>query len=191
MKGPKSGAPAGPKSYRATRLWPYHLAAGGALFRPAAGRAEYLLLYRAAGRRGRPYPTWHLPKGTVDAGESLEAAALREVEEESGETGRIIAYLGSLHGSWRDIERDHQVDKTSLYFLMLHTGAGSASMDDEHDAGEWRPAGEAMELLAREPKGEQAIIERAERFLQLHPRWLADAGPTAAPSGSSRSGADA
>ena len=48
-------------------------AAGGLVWNP---KGQLLMIYR----RG----FWDLPKGKVDAGESLEEAALREVEEETG-----------------------------------------------------------------------------------------------------------
>ena len=44
-------------------------------------------------RRGRLL--WSLPKGHVEAGESPEQAAVREVEEETGIRGRILGPLGS------------------------------------------------------------------------------------------------
>ena len=49
------------------------------------------------------YDDWALPKGHLDPGESLEQAALREVEEETGSKGEIIeivdpvAYLVKGH----------------------------------------------------------------------------------------------
>jgi 8-oxo-dGTP pyrophosphatase MutT (NUDIX family) len=54
--------------------------AAGGIMRNENG--EVLLIFR----RGR----WDLPKGKVEAGESIEAAALREVEEETGMKAEII-----------------------------------------------------------------------------------------------------
>ena len=50
------------------------------------------------GRRWRPKDgvTWTLPKGTPEAGESVEATALREVAEETGLEVRIVAPAGSI-----------------------------------------------------------------------------------------------
>ena len=54
-------------------------AAGGVVWRRnAEGRLRILLVHRPR------YDDWSLPKGKLDAGESFEAAALREVEEETG-----------------------------------------------------------------------------------------------------------
>jgi 8-oxo-dGTP pyrophosphatase MutT (NUDIX family) len=41
--------------------------------------------------------TWEFPGGTVDAGETPEEAAKREVEEETGLCVRELIYLGNFH----------------------------------------------------------------------------------------------
>jgi 8-oxo-dGTP pyrophosphatase MutT (NUDIX family) len=56
------------------------LSAGGVIFRRPAYEALEVLLIKDA------YGNWGWPKGHVEAGESLEAAALRECSEETGLT---------------------------------------------------------------------------------------------------------
>src|SRR3954451_10082873 len=54
-------------------------AAGGAVWRPAPGGGQELVVVH------RPrYDDWSRPKGKLEAGESWKATALREVEEEVG-----------------------------------------------------------------------------------------------------------
>jgi len=53
-------------------------AAGGVVWRRGPGGVEILLVHRPK------YDDWSLPKGKLDVGETSEAAALREVEEETG-----------------------------------------------------------------------------------------------------------
>ncbi|MBM3677606.1 MAG: NUDIX hydrolase [Actinobacteria bacterium] len=53
-------------------------AAGGVPVRSVDGEVEVLLIHRAR------YGDWTFPKGKVEPGETDEACALREVEEETG-----------------------------------------------------------------------------------------------------------
>ena len=66
--------------YRHTETWPYHISAGGVIYRHQQGRLEVVVLYRNR-PDGRHY---HLPKGTLHHDETLEDDARREVLEESG-----------------------------------------------------------------------------------------------------------
>jgi 8-oxo-dGTP pyrophosphatase MutT (NUDIX family) len=65
--------------------------AGGIVYRQTERGPEYLIV------RARRDPTaWVLPKGHIEAGELPEAAAVREVREESGCLAAIVAPLGRL-----------------------------------------------------------------------------------------------
>jgi len=60
-----------------------------------AGRACFLLTRRAAGLRTHARQ-WALPGGRIDQGESVEGAALRELEEELGLAREAASVLGLL-----------------------------------------------------------------------------------------------
>jgi 8-oxo-dGTP diphosphatase len=53
-------------------------AAGGIILRNAGAQQEVLLAHR------KRYGDWTMPKGKLNSGESHDAAALREVREETG-----------------------------------------------------------------------------------------------------------
>jgi len=59
-----------------------------------------------------------LPKGRVEAGESLEEAAIREVEEESGVKAVIIDYIGEAKYKYRNYRQKEIVTKTVHWYLM-------------------------------------------------------------------------
>lgn len=79
--------------------------AGGIVYRQTDSGPEYLIV------RARRNPTaWVLPKGHIEAGETAEAAAVREVLEESGCLAAIVAPLGRL---------DFNEVRTVVYLMRL------------------------------------------------------------------------
>lgn len=111
-------------------------AAGGLVWRrPAGGEAEILLVHRAR------YDDWTLPKGKLDAGETHEQAARREVEEETGLRCTLGPELPTT--SYRD-RRGRP--KTVRYWAMTPV-EGEFRPSDEVDEVRWMPADAAPALL--------------------------------------------
>jgi ADP-ribose pyrophosphatase YjhB (NUDIX family) len=79
-------------------------------------------------RRGDP-PGWAVPGGFVDAGETLEAAAARELLEE---TGLAASRLEQFH-TYSDPARDPRHPTVTLVFLAEAAGTPRAA-DDAADA---------------------------------------------------------
>ena len=90
------------------------LCSGGVVIRRNLGKTQILMIEDRFGFMA-------LPKGHVDSGESLEQAALREVEEETGVLCRIIAPIGR-HSYGFFHEDGHPVKKTVQYFVMSQRG---------------------------------------------------------------------
>jgi 8-oxo-dGTP diphosphatase len=90
-------------------------------------------------RRGVPpfEGRWALPGGFVRAGESLEAAARRELEEE---TGVRDVYLEQLY-TFGDPDRDPRGRVVTIAYYALLTGeAGPLSAGTDAGAAAWMPA---------------------------------------------------
>src|SRR4051794_20619650 len=66
------------------------LAAGGLVWRVRNGEQQLAIVHRPRG-------DWVLPKGGVEAGESLEEAALREVREETGVNAELVSFADTIH----------------------------------------------------------------------------------------------
>lgn len=104
--------------------------AGGGLVRN--GEGELLLIFR----RGK----WDLPKGKLDEGETIEACAMREVEEETGVKHLALGELISV--TWHeyfDKWVGEEVIKETHWFKMDVAGVPALVPQTEEDitAIEW------------------------------------------------------
>lgn len=104
-----------------------------------------------------------LPKGKLDGGESPEQAALREVHEETGLTGRVVAPLGSVSYTYTT-RRGKAVPKEVHFFLMELADAAPGEPDGEFGRVFWCPLEEASERLSFAT--ERDVLERARRALE-------------------------
>ena len=114
-------------------------AAGGLVCRPGpAGLVEVAVVHRPA------YDDWSFPKGKLERGETAEAAALREVAEETGFECSLVEPFGCTHY----VDR-RGAAKTVCYWIMAVVG-GSFRSSAEVDELRWLTASEALALLTYE-----------------------------------------
>jgi 8-oxo-dGTP pyrophosphatase MutT (NUDIX family) len=132
--------------------------AGGVVVDHAGPDASAALIGRID-RRGRLL--WSLPKGHLEAGESPEAAAIREVAEETGITGEVVAPLGSI--DFWFVADGHRVHKTVHHYLLLRVGGELSDEDIEVAEVAWVPLAEAMDKLAY--ADERALVEKVPGLL--------------------------
>lgn len=106
-------------------------------------RGKLLLLYKDYNGK---YSGWVLPKGTVEKNESYKQAALREVREESGATGKIHKYVGQTQ--YKFAMNDETICKTVHWYLMSANSFYCKPQLEEHftDAGFYKYH-EAFHLL--------------------------------------------
>ena len=110
-------------------------------------------------RRGRLL--WSLPKGHIELGETAEQAAVREVEEETGIIGRVVAPLGTI--DFWFVAEDRRVHKTVHPFLLRALGGELCDDDVEVAEVAWVPLGELESRLAY--ADERRLIRRATELL--------------------------
>ena len=141
------------------------VAAGGVIVRRRRDQDETCLILRD--RHGPPI--WGLPKGHVESGETIPAAARREVREETGLRGRILAPLGTVQ--YRFTLPPHPVvySKTVHFFLMEANRSQTPKGSDPSEVLEarWMPFDEAMASVKF--SNERRILRQAKRRLAEAP----------------------
>ena len=117
--------------------------AGGLVLDRASERACAALIGRLD-RRGRLL--WSLPKGHLEAGETAQQAAVREVREETGILGRVLAPLGVID-FWL-VAEGRRIHKTVHHFLLLAEGGELSDEDVEVTEVAWVPLEDLPDRLA-------------------------------------------
>ncbi len=122
-------------------------------------------------RRGRML--WSLPKGHIELGETAEQTAIREVAEETGIQGDVLASLGSI--DYWFVTEGRRVHKTVHHYLLRFLGGELSDHDLEVSEVAWVPLDELPSRLAY--ADERRLAEIAGELIQtLHAH-----GPAALP----------
>jgi 8-oxo-dGTP diphosphatase len=112
-------------------------AAGGVIVRDTGRGPEVCVVHR-------PHRSdWSLPKGKLDAGESFEEAALREVQEE---TGLVCRREGELASARYEDKKGRP--KVVRYWWMSVEDDPGFMPNDEVDELRWCTRDEALALLS-------------------------------------------
>lgn len=137
------------------------VSAGGVIVRMHHGQVEVAIIARY-NRGGRL--EWCLPKGHPEGDETFEEAALREVAEETGIEGRILAPLGSID-YWFTVT-GRRVHKTVHHYLMEATG-GYLTIENDPDQEAVDAAWVPLHLLPDKLSflNERRIVELAHQLL--------------------------
>jgi len=89
---------------------------------------------------------WSLPKGHIEAGETPEMAAIREVAEETGIQSEITRELGVI--DFWFMAGGKRIHKTVHHFLFTEVGGLLAPQVSEVDDVGWFPLTEIIGMLA-------------------------------------------
>lgn len=104
---------------------------------------------------------WSLPGGLVQLGESAEAAAIREVEEECGLRVRLLGVAGVVDRITRDPEGRVRYHYVLVDYLAIPEG-GILRAGSDADEVRWVPIGELNHFDTTD--GLAAMIQRAVRL---------------------------
>jgi ADP-ribose pyrophosphatase YjhB (NUDIX family) len=108
--------------------------AGGIVFRGTTPNIEILLVTAKRNRRA-----WIFPKGHVEKCETLEETAVREVEEEAGVVGDIVAAIGP------PVEFDGPTEHVSVQYFLIRMVKETSETDGRKKR--WVPFEDAERLL--------------------------------------------
>ncbi len=135
------------------------LSSGGLVFKKQQNQWQVLLVKHAA------TDYWGFPKGLVGdskPNESLETAALREVQEEGGVKAKIITALpqpSRYQTSWRG----QSIAKTVYYFVMKFISGDPNNHDEEISEAGWFTIPKA--LLTLTYANDQQLLKQALNHL--------------------------
>jgi 8-oxo-dGTP pyrophosphatase MutT (NUDIX family) len=164
------------------RAMPREVSAGGVLIREAPRGWEVAVIEpqreggssnseaRKAGKQGQVLA---LPKGLIDPGEKAEQTAVREVFEETGISGVVLAKLTDIKyvyvRTWGDRQRVFKI--VSFYLLRYASGTIgeiTPEMRIEVKQALWIPLAGAERRLSY--RGEREVIRLAQKWLEGHER---------------------
>lgn len=136
------------------------ISAGGVTFRLNDSETQVAIVSVNPSRR------WQLPKGIIDAGETEEQAAVREVREEAGIDCEILEKIETVEYWYFASQKGERVryHKFVHFFLLKYLSGDVADHDHEIAEARWVSIDKAIEMLAF--KSEQDTVRKAQNLIE-------------------------
>ena len=133
------------------------ISAGGVVVRIERGNPLFLLIRDS-------YKNWGFPKGHLESGETPDAAALREVSEETGLADlRLRGEIDTI--DWYFRFRGRLIHKVCHFYLMESESTITCPQQDEGiTACRWEPFERASELVSYE--NARTVLHRAHELVR-------------------------
>jgi len=132
--------------------------AGGVVFKKVKDDFKIVLIAKSNST------IWCLPKGKIEAKETREETARREIKEETGLEGKPLEKIGSIK-YWFFLKEDRvKVFKTVFFFLFEYLKGSLNSCDHEVDHLRWFSIDKALQIMTY--PSERAIVKKAKQILR-------------------------
>ncbi|RKN86982.1 NUDIX hydrolase [Paenibacillus ginsengarvi] len=136
------------------------ISAGGVVYRVRDGVTEVQLIHDRYGKKT-------VPKGKMEAGETIPQTALREIAEETGIEGRIVAELERVEYEYTH-EKHGTIDKEVHYFLVEATGGELLAQIEEISGVAWYEPKEAWKQQKQAGyANNDSVLRKALTLLQI------------------------
>jgi 8-oxo-dGTP pyrophosphatase MutT (NUDIX family) len=89
------------------------------------------------------YRKWTLPKGHLDDGENVAEAAVREVHEETGITGELGAFVGTITYVVQKKSKPYQ-KRVDFFLMRANSGDAVPQAEEGISAVAWFPPDQAQ-----------------------------------------------
>lgn len=136
------------------------ISAGGVVYRKQGDQLEIQLIQDRYGKVS-------LAKGKMEAGETVEQTALREIWEETGITGRIIAPIDVIRYQYEHAQHG-TVDKEVHYYLVeAESGSLQAQVEEIRGVSWFTPEEAWRQQKEFGYDNNDSIVQQAFERLQL------------------------
>lgn len=115
-------------------------------------------------RQNKEAPYWDLPKGHIEAGETQQETALRELKEETELDGIIMPGFQEEFSYFFNDPNTHQLVHKTVFFFIAQARSKKVQLSFEHADFIWLPYQKAVAQLTY--KNAQELLKKAYKWLK-------------------------